>query len=146
MASHPDLRNPPQSIARSERGIVLPYYTFNVAVYDDGMILRRVPTPLGGAKDDTESPDMTYDQEAARLPLDRIPYGVRLDDTAVIEYLRPIHDAGKEERVRSYSCIFWARVWDKTSLGAKERWKSAHDGILESLLGTYTVSDDPWQE
>ena len=123
-----------------------PYYTFDVAVFDDSMILRRVPTPPGGATGDEDSPDLTYAEEAEKLPLDRIPYGVPLDDAAVAENLRPIHDAGKEEQVRSYSCIFWARVWDETSPAAKERWKSAHDGILESMLGTYTVSDDPWQE
>ena len=122
-----------------------PYYTFNVEVLDRGMILRRIPTPPGGAADDEDSPDLTYAEEAAKLPFDRIPDGVVLDDAAVARYLRPIHDAGKEERVRSYSCIFWARVWDMTSAGAKDRWKRAHDGVLESLLGTYLVSDGPVQ-
>ena len=120
-----------------------PYYTFDVAVFDDNMILRRVQTPPDRATDDGGS---SYAEEAEKLLLDQLPYGTPLDDAAIVENLRPVHDAGKEGKVRSYSCIFWARVWDETSPGAKERWKSAHDGILESLLGTYTVSDDPWQE
>ena len=119
------------------------YYIFNVAVFDDNMIVRRVETPPGGATDDGGS---SYTAEAAGLGLDDILYGKPLDDVALIQNLQPIHDAGKNARVRSYSCIFWVRVWDETSAGAKKRWKSAHDGILESLFGAYTVKNDPWPE
>ena len=121
-----------------------PYYTFEVAVFDDGMILRRVLAPSGGATDDQGSSYSSYSEEARALQLHRLPYNTPLDNPAVVAALRPVHDAGKGERVRTYSCIFWARVWDQTSSDAKERWKYAHDGILESLLGTYTVSEDPW--
>ena len=123
-----------------------PYYTFEVAVFDDSMILRRVQVPPGGARDDRDSIYSSYSEEAEILQFDQLPYNIPLDDAAISTALRPIYDAGKEGEVRSYSCIFWARVWDKTSPGAKERWKSAHDGILESLLGTYTVSDDTWED
>ncbi len=122
-----------------------PYYTFEVAVFDETMILRPVPAPLGGADDDEESQHSSYADEAKFLQLDQLPYNTPLSDPAMVEAIRPIYDAGKEGWVRSYSCIFWARVWDETSPNAKERWKSAHDGILESFLGTYTVSDDPWE-
>ena len=122
-----------------------PYYTFEVAVFDDSMVLRRAPTPPGGATDDQASRYSSYAEEARALQLERLPYNTPLADTAMFAAMRPIHDAGKEDDVRSYSCIFWARVWDKTAPGAKERWKKAHDGILESLFGTYTVSEDPWE-
>ena len=120
-----------------------PYYTFDVAVFDENMVVRQVEPPPGGAEDDNGS---TYAAEAVRLRLDRIPYDTPLNDAATIRHLQPIHDAGKRAEVRSYSCIFWVRVWDLTSPDAKDRWKRAHDNILEGLFGAYTVRDDPWQE
>ena len=123
-----------------------PYYTFEVAVFDESMILRRIPAPGGRASDDRDSRYSSYAEEARALRLDRLPYNVPLGDEEVIAAIRPIHDAGKNEEIRTYSCIFWARVWDRTSPGAKERWKDAHDRILEGLLGTYLVSDDPWKD
>lgn len=121
-----------------------PYYTFEVAVFDENMILRQVPAPGGGATDDDES--SSYAEEARRLGLDRLPYNIPLGDEEVIAAVSPIHDAGKNSKIRTYSCIFWARVWDRTSPGAKARWKDAHHRILEGLLGTYLVSNDPWQD
>lgn len=123
-----------------------PYYTFDVAVFDESMILRRVPAPGGRASDDRDSRYSSYAEEARVLRLDRLPYNVPLGDEEVIAAIRPIHDAGKNEEIRTYSCIFWARVWDRTSPGAKKRWKDAHDRILEGLLGTFLVSDDPWRD
>ena len=123
-----------------------PYYTFEVAVFDQSMVLRQVPAPPGGAVDDQDSRYSNYAEEARILRLDRLPYNVPLRNQEVIAAILPIHDAGKNEEIRSYSCIFWARVWDLTSLDAKARWKDAHDRILEGLLGTYAVSDDPWRD
>ena len=116
-------------------------YALNVAVFDDHMILHRTEPPTGGATDDGDS---TYAEEAERLPFAAIPYGKPLTDAEIISHLQPIRSAGKEEQVRSYACIFSLRVWDKTSRDAKERWKQAHDGILEGMFGTYTVQEDPW--
>ena len=128
------------------RGREKPYYTFEVAVFDESMVLRQVSAPPGGATDDEGSIYSSYGEEARALELHRLPYNAPLSDAAVVSAIRPVHDAGKEEKVRTYACIFWARVWDQTSPDAKERWKTAHDGILESLLGTYTVSEDPWED
>lgn len=123
-----------------------PYYTFEVAVFDDSMVLRPVSAPPGGATDDEHSSFSSYAEEARALQLHRLPYNVPLSDAAVVAAIGPVHNAGKDEKVRTYACIFWARVWDQTSPDAKERWKSAHDGTLESLLGTYTVGEDPWED
>ena len=120
------------------------YYTFEVAVFDDNMVVRQLAPPPGGAVDDNGT---DYASEAERLQLERVPYGTPLDDEAVVRHLQPIHDAGKGARVRSYSCTFFIRVWDETSPEAKARWKHAHDRILEGLFGTFTVSEDiPWQD
>ena len=118
-----------------------PLYALNVAVFDQHMVLHRPEPPSGGATDDG---DATYAVEAARLPFGTIPYGTPLSDTQLVRHLLPISTAGKEEQVRSYACIFWLRVWDRTSPDAKERWKQAHDGILEGMFGAYTVRDDAW--
>ena len=118
-----------------------PLYALNVAVFDDRMIVHRPEPPTGGATDDGDS---TYAEEADRLPFDIIPYGKPLTDEQIKQHLQPISAAGKAEQVRSYACIFWLRVWDKTSPDAKERWKQAHDGILEGMFGAYTVQNDPW--
>ena len=119
-----------------------PYYTFDVGVFEEHMIIRRLDAPPGRAVNDGTS---TYLEEAKLIGLSDIPYGEPLDDIAIKRYLQPIHEAGKGKRVRSYSCIFWVRVWDNTSANAKKRWKKAHDGILEGLFGAYTVQDTPWQ-
>ena len=118
-----------------------PLYALNVAVFDDHMLLHRPEPPAGGATDDGGG---AYASEAARLPFGAIPYGRPLSDAETVQHLQPISAAGKEEQVRSYACIFWLRVWDKTSADAKERWKRAHDDILEGMFGAYTVRDDPW--
>ena len=118
-----------------------PLYALNVAVFDRHMIVHRPEPPAGGAKDDG---DATYAEEAARLPFGAIPYGEPLTDAQIVRHLLPISNAGRQEQVRSYACVFWLRVWDKTSPDAKERWKQAHDSILEGMFGAYTVQDDAW--
>ena len=137
--------NPPcwyQIVPDDKRGTrEKPLYALNVAVFDDHMIVHRPEPPAGGATDDGDS---TYAEEAARLPFGAIPYGKRLTDAEIVRHLQPFSAAGKEEQVRSYACIFWVRVWDNTSPDAKERWKQAHDGILEGMFGAYTVQNDSW--
>lgn len=116
-------------------------YALNVAVCDDHMIVHLPEPPPGGATDDGDS---TYAEDAAHLPFGDIPYGQPLTDEQIVRHLQPISAAGKAKQVRTYACIFSVRVWDKTSLGAKERWKQAHDSILEGMFNAYTVRKDPW--
>lgn len=118
-----------------------PLYALNVAVYDSHMTVHRPAPPPGGAQDDGGG---SYAEEAARLPLEAIPYGTPLTDAEVVRHLSPLSAAGEAREVRTYACVFWLRVWDKTSPDAKERWKQAHDGILEGMFGAYTVRDDAW--
>ena len=120
------------------------HYIFNIGVYDDYMVVRRHPIPLGLADDDNGRP---YAEEAVDpLRLEDIPYNTRLSYEDMTRNMKRIRDLGKMRKVRSYSCIFWVKVWDKTSPDAKARWKNAHDGVLEGLFGTYLVKDDPWPE
>lgn len=118
-------------------------YIFDIGVFDQHMVVRRRPVPLGGAFDDS---DRTYAEEAALLPLERIRFNVPLIDEEFSEDLGPIFEAGKQKRVRTYSCIFYVRVWDHTSEFAKERWQQAHDRVLEGLFGTFQVRDEPWEQ
>ena len=137
--------NPPcwyEVVADARRGTrERPLYALNVAVFDGHMVVHRPNPPAGGA---TDGGNATYAEEAAGLPFHDIPYEQPLTDAQLVRYLQPLSSAGREERVRSYACIFWLRVWDKTSPDAKERWKQAHDGILEGMFGAYTVRDDAW--
>ena len=119
-----------------------PHYTFNIGVFTDHLILRRAETPPGGAEDDNGG---TYAAEAARLELDALPYDRPLDNRTFVRELQRIHDAGKNKEVRTYPCVFWVRVWDRTPADAKRRWQHAHDRILEGLFGAYTVRNDPWR-
>ena len=119
-----------------------PYYTLNLGVFDDGIVIDSNEVPPGGADDDNGG---TYADEADRLNLDALPYDTMLADAEAEALLQPIHDAGKSRRVRTYSCVFWVRVWDLTSPNAKARWKEAHDRLIEGLFGAYTVKEDPWQ-
>ena len=118
-----------------------PFYTFKLAVFDDGIVVRKVETPPGGAEDDGEG---TYALESEQLGLHQLPYDSPLSDAEFLNQFRDIQRAGKERQVRSYSCIFWVRVWDRTSATAKERWKEAHLNIVQGLFGTYVVREDPW--
>ena len=84
--------------------------------------------------------------EAEALDLDAIRYGEPLKDEEMLELMQPIVEMGKSSRVRTYSCIFFVRVWDETPAAAKGRWKQAHDGVLEKLFGTYQVRNFGWNE
>lgn len=139
--------NPPcwyQTVSDGKGGMrEKPYYTFNAGVFDEHIVILPREPPPGSAEDDNGG---AYALEAEALELGELPYGIPLEDSDVLRLLQPLHNAGKDKRVRSYSCIFWVRVWDKTSPGAKARWKRAHDEILEGLFGAYTVKEDPWPE
>ena len=120
-----------------------PYYLFDIAIREDHMEVERLPIPEGSAEDDSEAP---YTEEAKGLELDTIPYGVPLTDTEMRNVMRPLYKKGKGSQVRTYSCIFYVRVWDETPAGAKERWKQAHDGVLEQLFGTHQVRGISWKD
>ena len=117
------------------------HYMFNVAVFDTGLVLAPSPVPSGAATDDGGPP---YAEEARWLGVAGIPYGQHLSDEAFTKHLKPLVEQGKQSKVRTYSCVFFIRVWDKTSPGAKDRWKQAHDRVLEGMFGTYEVRNDPW--
>ena len=117
------------------------HYLFNIAVHDDHMVVQRREYPPGRADDDNGLP---YAEEARHLPLDRISYDEPLTDEELDQSMRPIHDLGKNKEVRSYSCVFYAKVWDKTSVGSKERWKRAHYNVLQKWFLTLVVENEPW--
>ena len=120
-----------------------PYYLFDIAIRDDHMEVQSLPIPEGGAYDDG---GLSYVEEAKGLALDTIPFGIPLTDTEMRTFMRPLYEKGKASEVRTYSCIFYVRVWDETAPGAKERWKQAHDGVLEQLFGTHQVRGTSWIE
>lgn len=120
-----------------------PHYLFNIAVYDDAIVVLPHPIPPGGAEDDDGPP---YAEEAKSLSLDSMRYGEPLSDSELVDDMRDIYNRGRNAEVRSYDCTFYVKVWDRTSSGAKARWKEAHHEVLEGLFGTYVVRDDPWPE
>ena len=139
-------QNPPcwyETVAEGNGTREKAHYVFNIAVHDEYMVVGRREIPPGGADDDNGRP---YTEEAENLDLEDIRYDTPLTDAEMRRQMRPIFDLGKGREVRSYSCIFSVKVWDRTSPGAKARWKEAHDGTLERLFGTYVVQDDPWPE
>ena len=139
-------QNPPcwyETVADGGRKREKAHYIFNIAVHDEYMVVLPHPIPPGQADDDRGRP---YTEEADDLRLEEIPYGVPLSYGEVTRHMERIRDLGKMRKVRSYRCIFWVKVWDKTSPEAKARWKEAHDGVLEGLFGTYQVKDEPWLE
>ena len=120
-----------------------PYYLLDIAIREDHMEVQRLPVPEGSAEDDNGRP---YAAEAKDLPLDEIPYGERLTDVEVRRAMSPLYERAKASQVRTYSCIFYVRVWDETPSGAKDRWKRAHDGVLEQLFGTHQVRGTTWED
>lgn len=126
--------NPITKANRRERA----YYLFDIVIREDHMEVQPAPIPEGRAEDDGGKP---YAEEAKDLYLEAIPYGASLTDREVIEVMRRVYVAGKSSRIRTYSCAFYVRVWDETPATAKDRWKRAHDDVLEQLFGTYQVRD-----
>ena len=120
-----------------------PYYLFDIAIRDDHLEVQQLPIPEGRAEDDKGRP---YGEEAKELSLDALPYGVPLTDEEFRRVMSPIFDTGKAEKVRSYPCTFYVRVWDETALEAKGRWQDAHDRLLEQLFGTHKVRSAPWSD
>ena len=117
------------------------HYLFNIAVHDDYMVVQRRQYPPGRAENDNGLP---YVEEARHLGLEHIAYDEPLTDEKLKKYMRPIYDSGKNSEVRSYSCIFYVLVWDKTSPNAKKRWQQAHEDVLQELFGTLRVKNDAW--
>ncbi len=131
--------NPVTKANRREK----PYYLFDIAIREDHMEVQRLPVPEGSAEDDGGAP---YYEEAKSLELASIPCGVPLTDLEMRNVMQGLYEKGKASQVRTYSCIFYVRVWDETPPGAKERWKQAHDGILEQLFGTHQVRGTSWKD
>ena len=117
------------------------HYIFDVAVFDDYMDVRKRTPPPGSAEDDG---GRSYAEEMARFELSKIPFETKMSDKKFVEHFRPLFYQGKKSQVRTYSCIFSIRVWDKTSPDAKLRWRKAHERVLQGLFGTYLVEDTPW--
>ena len=124
----------------AEKGGTRGHYLFNIEIHDDHMVVQRLEYPPG-----------RYAEEARRLPLrphlDSIPYGEPLTNEELDQYMRPIHDLGKNKEVRSYSCIFYVKVCSKISKSIKAlvRWRKAHEVVLEGLFGTYLgVENEAW--
>lgn len=119
------------------------YYLFDIVIREDHMEVQPAPIPEGRAEDDDGEP---YAEEAKDLDLEAIPYGVPLTDQEVFDVMRRLYEVGKASRIRTYSCAFYVRVWDETPATAKDRWKRAHDDVLEQLFGTYQVRDFLWSD
>ena len=117
------------------------YYLFDIVIREDHMEVQPAPIPEGRAEDDDGKP---YAEEAKDLELEAIPYGVPLADREVSEVMRRLYEMGKSSGIRTYSCAFYVRVWDETPATAKDRWKRAHDDVLEQRFGTYQVRDFSW--
>ena len=120
-----------------------PYYLFDIAIRQDHMEVQRLAIPEGKAEDDGGAP---YADEAKGFGFETIPYGVPLSDSEMLNVMRGLYEKGKASLIRTYSCIFYVRVWDETPPGAKKRWKQAHDGVLEQLFGTHEVRGTSWKD
>jgi hypothetical protein len=109
-----------------------PIFMFDVAVFDDYLLVRDRPTPE------------RYLAERATLPLDGMEFMKPISDDQFGRIMQPIRRMGKEKKVRSYSCVFYVQVWDQTSPGAKERWKHATEVVIGGAFYRATVSGSPW--
>ena len=119
------------------------YYLFDIVIREDHMEVQPAPIPEGRAEDDGGKP---YAEEAKDLELEALPYGIPLTNREVFEVMRRLYEVGKSSGIRTYPCTFYVRVWDETPATAKDRWKRAHDDVLEQLFGTYQVRDFLWSD
>ena len=107
---------------------------FDVAVFDNHFLVRDIPA----------LPE--YVIEKLALPVGDVKFMTPLTNSEFRNMMMPIRRMGKEERkVREYSCVFYVRVWDETSAGAKERWKNATEGVIGSVFYRDTVKGESFQ-
>ena len=118
------------------------YYLFDIAIREKHMEVRGLPIPEGSAEDDSET---SYVEEAKGLALDTIPYGKPLTDAQIRNVTRHLYEKGKAWQIRTYSCVFYVRVWDETHSGAKKRWKQAL-ALLQQHFGTHQWSGTSWKD
>lgn len=119
------------------------YYLFDIVIREKHMEVQPAPIPKGRAEDNKGRP---YSEEAEALKLDEtIPYGVPLTNEEMRNVMRHLHEKGKASEIRSYSCVFFVRVFDETPATAKGRWKRAHGEVLQQLFGTHQT-DIPWSD
>ena len=119
-----------------------PYYAFNVAIYEQSIEMAPRTAPPGGASDDGGG---LYADEWNRLQMDGLPYGKALSDDEFIAAVSKLVEQGENSQVRTYRCVFSVMVWDLTPDNAKNRWKYAHDRVIEGSFSAYTVKDMPWR-
>ena len=119
------------------------HYLFDIVIREKHMEVQPVPIPEGRAEDDGGKP---YVEEAKLLNLDDVPYGKPLSNDEMKTHMEPLHEKGEASQVRTYSCIFYVRVWDETPATAKGRWKEAYDDVLGQYFGRYEVRDFSWSE
>ena len=63
-----------------------PFYTYDIAVYDDGMVVRRRQPPPGRAEDDDGPP---YVAEARKHGIDQVDYDTRLTERRRSQTIAP---------------------------------------------------------
>lgn len=117
------------------------YYAFNIAIYDESVELASREIPPGGAFDDG---DRTFAEEWDLVGIDNLPYGERMSDAEFQSAVKTMVQMAESQQVRTYECIFFVQVWDRTSDDAKRRWQEAHDDLLEDRFGTYRVRENEW--
>ena len=120
-----------------------PYYLLDIAVFGDYMEVQPIlPYPPGRAEDDSGA---LYVDEARKIPLTDIPYNERFSNSQFRNAMQPIWRIGEASEIRTYSCIFYVRVWDETDEQAKDRWKLALR-IVQEGFGTHEVENVPWDD
>ena len=118
-------------------------YLMDVAIHDRHIVLGRRSPPPGGPDDEEGS----YAAEFEQMGVHRLPYGKRLTNTQARRALQGIGEQGRNAKIRSYPCISYAQVWDRTGTTSKQRWREAHENLVQRYLGTYVVRDmrkNPW--
>lgn len=112
----------------------IPVFLFDIAVFDDYLIIRDRDVPP------------KFAAEKQMLPLEDVRFTTKLSDKEFLQMMLPIRRMGKEEKkIRDYSCVFFVQIWDKTSQGAKERWKTATETIIGRAFYRRTMTKGvPW--
>ena len=125
------------------------YYLLDVAVHNEYLLVRiNQNIPLSGsAIDEIGQPASTsYAEEYEKLPLAHLTTvkSRKLSLAEFEEIAEPIKHMGKNEQIRDYACVFYAKIWDYTSATAKKRWQRARKKIEDSFY-PLVVENDPWE-
>ncbi len=111
-----------------------PVYIFDIRITDEDIYVK-----------DTVAPTSAYRDQKAELAFNRDALDRPLADGEFVRAFLPLRLAGHGREIRAdRRCTFYVAVWDATSATSKQRYKQAHNHVVQAVFNTYQYISEPW--